>query len=311
MQKKIKYNETTLNEMKRIIKAFNQRRAYQIKKNPETADLQPPKMSLKEVKKQIATKSDLEQWKKDTQNYNAQTAKVKTNKQGVKATVYEIEKVKKQIARKNREAVKKQKENQRVFVKGKEIKTAKRVLTEKEKKPYKADFKKASSQKAWDKTVKSINTYLGQKEASHAQVYFDNLLSGLEKSISSYDEYKLLYEVLGVEIIDQLLDLGFDAVDLDYIYDPAIDESTKEEKIFEELTTQIKEHGKVKNFVEKLKEFYNVEQNQELKLLWSVLGNDKIFDLYINGYAVNYPVELYEQINKLNLKDKLQKKSKK
>lgn len=303
--KKIKYKETDLQEMRKIIKAFNQRRAYQIKKHPETTEIQPPAMKIKEVKESIYTKQDFDQWKKDTKMYNAKTAKVVQNKQGVKSTVYNIEKAKNQIARKNEKAIKEQAKKQKVFVKGKEIKNAKKVITEKEKKLFKIDFEKTTCQKAWEKTVESLNVYLGEKDKRHAELYFNSLLEGLKKNSYNYEEFKLLYDALGVEIIDALLDLGFDSVDLDFIYDIDIDDSDKDDKIFEELTEQIKERNKVDTFVNLLSEFYNVQNDPTLKKLWDVLGNENIFNLYREKYLVNYPKELYQQIDKLGLQEKL------
>lgn len=308
--KKIKYKETDLQEMRRIIKAFNQRRSYQIKKHPETANIQPPKMKIKQVKESIYSKQDFEQWKQDTKMYNAKTAKVVKNKQGVQSTIYNIEKAKNQIERKNKKAKEEQAKKQKVFVNGKEIKNAKKVITEKEKKPFKIDFEKATTQKAWNKTVESLNVYLGEKDKRHAELYFNNLLEGLKKNSYNYEEFKLLYDALGVEIIDALLDLGFDAVDLDFIYDVDIDDSDKDDKIFEELTEQIKERNKVDIFVNLLSEYYNVQNDPTLKKLWDVLGNENIFNLYREKYLVNYPKELYEQIDKLGLQDKLKEAEK-
>lgn len=303
--KRIKYKETDLQEMRRIIKAFNQRRSYQIKKHPETANIQPPKMTIKQVKESIYSKQDFDQWKKDTKMYTAKTAKVIKNKQGVQSTIYNIEKAKKQIERKNKKAKEEQAKKQKVFVNGKEIKNAKKVITEKEKNPFKIDFEKATTQKAWDKTVESLNIYLGEKDKRHAELYFNNLLEGLKKNSYNYEEFKLLYDALGVEIIDALLDLGFDAVDLDFIYDVDIDDSDKDDKIFEELTEQIKERNKVDIFVNLLSEYYNIQNDPTLKKLWDVLGNENIFNLYREKYLVNYPKELYEQIDKLGLQNKL------
>lgn len=305
-QNKIKYRESDLNEMRRMVKNFNQRRAYNIKHHPETADLQPPKMSMKEVKKSIYSRDDFNKWKKQTKSYTAETAKVKTNKYGVQATQYEIDIVKKRVQARNRRKADEQRKKD-VYINGKKLKTAERVTSEQDKTPTKQGFKTAKSQKAWEEFKKAFKKMEGKRQQDEIQAYYHQLKAAFEKNVGN-DEVWLLYETLGSEKIYQLYLDGLNSVDMDFVYDENIEASDKESEAQEELLKQIEITGKQRELIKKLRKYFNVDSNEELKRAWDEIGEENVFELYKNGFQINNPEEMLKQVNRFKDKKKSRKR---
>ena len=306
-QNKIKYRESDLNEMRRLIRNFNRRRAYQIKKHPETADLQPPKMSVKDVKKSIYSRADFNKWKKYTEKYSVETAKVKENKYGVKSTIYDIKITQSQVKARNARLKKEKESKKGVYVNGKKVTNAAKVTNEKEKEGTKQNFNTMKSQKAWKEFKKAFRKLEGKREQQERSAYYNHLKEAFEKNIDN-SELWLLYETLGTEKIYDLYLNGLDSVDIDFIYDSAIEDETKESTIFEELTEQIKINGKTDDLIEKLRKYYEVDNNEELKEVWNKLTNSQIFELYKEGFQINNPEEMLKQVNRFKDTGKARKK---
>lgn len=306
-QNKIKYRESDLNEMRRLVHNFNQRRAYQIKKHPETANLQPPKMSVRKVKQSIYSRDDFNKWKKYTNQYNSKSAKVVTNKYGVKSTKYEIEVTKQQVRARNRRKKEESESKKTVYVNGKKVKTAAKASTEQEAKPIKQDFNKMTTQKAWNEFKKAFKKLEGKREQQEKAAYYAHLKQAFDTNIGN-DELCQLYETLGSEKIYELYLNGLDSVDIDFIYDSAIEDETKETVIFEELTEQIKISGKIPDLIKRLRKYYEVDKNPELKGAWNQLTDEQIFDLYQQGFQINNPDEMLQQVNRFRDKKKRNRK---
>lgn len=306
-QNKIKYRESDLNEMRRLVRNFNQRRAYQIKKHPETANLQPPKMSVKKVKQSVYSRDDYNKWKKYTNQYNSESAKVVTNKYGVKSTKYEIEVTKQQVRARNRRKKEESESKKTVYVNGKKVKTAAKATTEQEAKPIKQDFNKMTTQKAWNEFKKAFKKLEGKREQQEKAAYYAHLKQAFDTNIAN-DELWQLYEALGTEKIYELYLNGLDSVDIDFIYDSAIEDETKETVIFEELTEQIKINGKIPNLIKRLRKYYEVDKNPELKEAWNQLTDEQIFELYQQGFQINNPDEMLQQVNRFRDKKKRNRK---
>lgn len=306
-QNKIKYRESDLNEMRRLVRNFNQRRAYQIKKHPETANLQPPKMSVKKVKQSIYSRDDYNKWKKYTNQYNSESAKVVANKYGVKSTKYEIEVTKAQVRARNRRKKEESESKKSVYVKGKKVKTAAKATSEQEAKPIKQDFNKIKTQKAWNEFKKAFKKLEGKREQQEKAAYYAHLKQAFDTNIGN-DELWQLYETLGTEKIYELYLNGLDSVDIDFIYDSAIEDETKETVIFEELTEQIKINGKIPELIKRLRKYYEVDKNPELKEAWNQLTDEQIFELYQQGFQINNPDEMLQQVNRFRDKKKRNRK---
>lgn len=310
-QSKIRYKKSDLEEMRRIVRNFNRRRAYQIKHHPETAHLQPEKMTVEKVKENIATRDDFNRWKKSAKGYTAETAKVKSNKYGVQATIYEVKETEKAVRRVNAKRAAAEKKRRQVYINGKKVNTAEKVSTGNEYKKTKRNFDKAKTSKEWDEFQKSFRRKATDKASEQAKaLYWENLKDAFDKRIGN-DELWLMYETLGINIIVDLYENGLQCVDLDFIYDTAIDSEEKENTIWEELPEQIKIHGLVSVHVKKLREYFNVDSNADLKQAWDSLTEEQIFELYKDGFQVNNPDEMLKQVNRFKDEKKKQQRKKK
>lgn len=298
-QVKTKYSETDLKRMRREIKNFNARRAYQIKKHPETAEFQPEKLTLKNVLKTVSGKSDLKQWEKSVKAYTSKTAETKTNKYGVSATKWQIAETRKAVAKENRRLKKEAEREKAVFVNGKKIETAAKAASKFDKSPIKRGFKEAKTAKEWKEFQKAFR-FIGSKKKSEAEK--DNLWYKIKTTFEKQgfnDELWLLYETLGAAELWKLYENGFDCVDIEFLYDENIDPETKENKIFDELTTKIQEHGKIETALKKLKKYFNIKDNGEAGKLWKKIPPADLWELYTNGGQINNPDELYRLIDRI------------
>lgn len=310
-QSKIRYKKSDLEEMRRIVRNFNRRRAYQIKQHPETAHLQPEKMTVEKVKENIATRDDFNRWKKSAKGYTAETAKVKSNKYGVQATIYEVKETEKAVRRVNAKRAAAEKKRRQVYINGKKVNTAEKVSTGNEYKKTKRNFDKAKTSKEWDEFQKSFRRKATDKAtAENRSAYYENLKDGFNKRIGN-DELWLMYETLGIDILIELYENGFTSVDLDFIYDTAIDDDEKENQIWDELPEQIQVNGMESEFIEKLRQFFMVDSNPDLKQAWDSLTEEQIFELYKDGFQVNNPDEMLKQVNRFKGEKKKQQKKKK
>lgn len=293
-RKKTKFTETDLNKMRREIRNFNARRAYQIKKHPETAELQPGKMTMKKALARVESKRDLTGFIKSMQGYTSETAQTVSNKYGVKATKYAVKESRKQVERENRKRARELKSGRDVYVNGKKIETAEKTASTYEKKPIQQDFYKIETAEAWKRFQREFK-FMGSdaQKKLEKKIYMDKLKAGFDKKIS--DDYLwYFYEALGQAKIWQLYEEGFDSVDLDYIYDIAIEEDEKHRKILEELGAQVIQHGKAQTIINKMGKYWKIDK--DLKKLWKKFTPEKLIQLWIDGTQINDYNDLLREV---------------
>ena len=292
------FSETDLNRMKREIKNFNARRAYQIKMHPETAEYQPEKLTLKKALKTISGKKDLKALENSLKRYTAESAQIKTNKYGVKSSKYVIDETRRNIAKENKRRANNQDKD--VFVNGRKIETAAKTASKFDKKPIKRGFTEAKTSKEWKEFTKAFK-FIGAKkqEEKEKSAYFHHLKQAFEK-MGCNDEYWVFFETLGYNTIWSLYKNGFDSVDMEFIYDVAIDSDEKDNKIFDELTAQILNRNLYGKALEKLKEYYGIKDNDETGKLWRKIPPVELWAFYMEGGQINNPEELLYLIDRIS-----------
>lgn len=147
MQKshKIRWRDSDVEQLARKVKNYNAKLSRELKKNPEAAQFLPEKISLKEIKKTIATRKDLNrQLEKLSDFMKRNSTQLVTNAQGETATIFEIEQTKKNIQRVNaqRRAEQKRVDNMPVRIDGQEV-NVRRMAQRIKNKPIKFDFDKS------------------------------------------------------------------------------------------------------------------------------------------------------------------------
>lgn len=89
-QTAIKWRESDIRELKRVIKNFNSKRARLIKKNPENAILYPEKQSYQDLYNRISTRADFNNIVNRLKRFSVKgSEKIVTTKSGAKITKYE------------------------------------------------------------------------------------------------------------------------------------------------------------------------------------------------------------------------------
>ena len=143
---KIRWREDDKKELARLAKNFNAKIEYQLKKNPELKDILPKKVKVKDLKKDIASRKDLNRTLEKLSSFSKRgMEKVVTNEKGERATLFEIEQTKKNVRRLNaqRRAEQKRIDEMPVYIDGKKATTVRRMVQEQKAKPIQFDFNKS------------------------------------------------------------------------------------------------------------------------------------------------------------------------
>lgn len=224
---KIRWREDDKKELARLAKNFNAKIEYQLKKNPELKDVLPEKVKVKDLKKDIASRKDLNRTLEKLSSFSQRgMEKVVTNEKGERATLFEIEQTKKNVRRLNaqRRAEQKRIDEMPVYIDGKKATTVRRMVQEQKAKPIQFDFNKS------DKGgFKKFADYVEKKISdSRYEIEGKAYLATLKETFYAvYDtdtanELSTLCDKVGGEKLLQLYYEGFEEVTPDFHYDKNI-----------------------------------------------------------------------------------------
>lgn len=277
----IKYRPKDLALLRREIKNFNARLARQLAAHPERTDILPKKMTMKEAKKQIATRADFNFLIKTLKGFTPKTAEVVTNSHGVKSTKFSVWLNRRQLARVN--AKRRVRTKIGKFVGGKQVQTPQEAAENLRNKPVKKRFEDVRTQSEWESFSEYYDSIAADTtEFQEADAYLDELKYALTRRGVYTDELWNFYKVLGAEKILQLYYSDCDSCNYEYVYNDVITAESKKNSVKVELGPAIQEEGKQREFLENLLAIYPEYDSKEIRGLWEQIGYNNIFQYYLD-----------------------------
>lgn len=240
---KIRWRENDKKELARLAKNFNAKIDYQIKKNPELKNVLPEKVKVRDLKKDIVSRKDLNRTLDKLATFSQRgMEKIITNEKGEKATLFEIEQTKKNVRRLNaqRRAEQKKIDERPVYIDGKKVVNVQRMVQQQKAKPIEFNFDK--SEKG---SFKKFAEYVENKISdSHYTIEESAYLQTLSETFyANYDveTAKRLTELAAKVGGEKLLALyyeGFEEISPNFHYDKNVNEKERikrTEKILESM----------------------------------------------------------------------------
>lgn len=240
---KIRWRESDKKELARLAKNFNAKIDYHLKKSPELKEVLPQKVKVRDLKKNIVTRKDLNRTLDKLATFLQRgMEKVITNEKGEKATLFEIEQTKKNVRRLNaqRRAEQKKIDERPVYIDGKKAVNVQRMVQEQKYKPIDFDFDK-SEKGSFKKFAEYVENKISDSHyAIEASAYLQTLA---ETFYANYDDEiaKRLTELAAKVGGEKLLNLyyeGFEEISPDFHYDKNVNEKERikrTEKILESM----------------------------------------------------------------------------
>lgn len=244
-QHKIKWREIDEAKARKAIKNFNAKIDYQKRVHPELSETLPEKMSMKDFKKNVATRADFNRKMKSVQNFSKRgVEKAVTNIAGEKTSVWRLQETKKNVARINRQRKKEyeQLNNSPVYIDGKKVENVARMAEIQTKKSIKFDFDK-SKKGEFEQFAKWAEKEMTDSKQAEAPIWFLNNLAEVAYGNFSAENAKKLMELyykVGGERLLQLYHSGHEEISPDWQYNEPIEEQEMVERIVELLTPYAK-----------------------------------------------------------------------
>lgn len=229
---KIRWREDDKKELARLAKNFNAKIEYQLKKNPELKDVLPEKVKVKDLKKDIVSRKDLNRTLDKLATFSQKgMEKVVTNEKGERATLFEIEQTKKNVRRLNaqRRAEQKKIDEMPVYIDGKKATTVRRMVHEQKAKPIQFDFNK-SEKGGFKKFAEYVEKKISDSRYEiEAKAYLATLKETFYSVYDTANAQKLseLCDKVGGEKLLALYYEGFEEVTPNFHYDRNIPEKEK------------------------------------------------------------------------------------
>lgn len=246
MQKgnKIRWRENDEKELKRLIKNFNTKISYVKKKHPELASSMPGKLSFKELKNKISTRSELKRTENSLKRFSRKGAEKQiVSSRGAKSTVWEVNefKIKQRIENARRTRERKKIESQEVKSRGKGVGVTRSEMgsiKENSLKPSKKNFNNLS-QKEWELAKRNIDNMLNENYRNDKKMQMkENYIKGLENAGYS-DELIQLIKKVDIDVFINTVETDQEAT-FDFIYDP-IELQVKSDSLYEVWSNVIDE----------------------------------------------------------------------
>lgn len=221
---KIRWRESDVTNLKRTIKNFNAKIAYQEKKHPELKQFLPERINTKEAMKSIETRADYNRLVNSVQRFQKRGAeKPVTSSRGAKATQWEVDefKHKQRVENARRTRERKKIEQQEVKSRGKStgVKRAEMgSIKENSLKPSKKNFNNLS-QKEWELAKRNIDNmlnanYRDEKKLKMKENYIKGLITaGYPDSVIDLVRNIDIDKFVETVVTDQ-------EATFDFIYDP-------------------------------------------------------------------------------------------
>ncbi len=237
---KIRWRESDLQELRRIVKNYNAKLKYVTEKlqksgNDEQINALPPKLSVKSLRKSITTRDEFNRTLKEISSFSKRGMEtIVTNAQGEQATLYEIKKTEANTRRLNKKRAKEQQkiDERPVIIDGQPRQDVTRMAKQQTLKPVTLTFEKMKPGEFRKFSVYVDRQISGNSDAIKAKAYFENLIQSWYNNLSAENAKKLETKArqLGVDKILKLYYQGFEQVAVSFSYDPT-DEADKVESI--------------------------------------------------------------------------------
>ena len=210
-QPKISWRSSQQQKLSRSVASYNAKITRALKAHPELIEYLPSKITVKEMKEKIATRSDLTRETKSLARLHQSNLIPKINDQGVKSTEYELKELKYKVNRINRI---RQKELNEMGVSSE--KGTMGNIHSQNLMPKKFNFEKATKSN-WEKLVESIEKQAsGSYQYNRAENYKKNYLKAINDYLGAdgAELYDLIKDMPAEHIFknfggDPVLNIGF------------------------------------------------------------------------------------------------------
>lgn len=223
-QHNIRWRKNDNAELRRVVKNFNAKITRQLKKNPELEKALPDKVSVKELKKDIATRKDLNFYLNKMKRFSEKGAEeiVKSDK-GAISTKWAVQEFEREQKAENRRRKKREKElgEKEVTVSNKPTGAKRKEMgkiKENEVKEHKGKFKN-KSQEEWEKASKLMEKRMTD---AYSQDKKKQMLENYVKGLISEGYSDKLLKMLDKVPIEKFLELNDtdENASFGFIYDP-------------------------------------------------------------------------------------------
>lgn len=293
-----KMRKNTEARLRKEIRNFNQRRDRFIKSHPDLAAIQPPRIKPGKALKELGSTADVKAFEKMLKSYTAKTARpADTGEGGVNVTKWELAKVRWDVKRINAKKAAQKAKERKVYINGQEVINAKKMGKKLEDdKPVKINVKTSKDQ--WKKLVDYFDLvakdyYTNIKVPSE---YFAKLQSSYFSQGPGDPIIWALYETIPKERLLDMYYEDYDSSQPDWVYDKNIDNNDKIIVIKDELGAEIKNAGLVDQALDNMAKASGYD-SPELRELWDQIGQDEIFDQFLddeNIFDIDYLYELID-----------------
>lgn len=230
---KIRWRNKDQRDLARVVKNFNAKIDYQIKRNPYISDLLPEKVRMRDIKKNILTRKDLEFELSRLRAFSKRNAlDIVDVKGGARITKWEYQQAKRMLRRINNRKEKARKEANVSTEKGTMGSIAKNNLNDKQ-------FLGNKGQKSWNKFYESlVKQYPDSYWFASDEAYKENYIKALKEILGAgnseyYDKIKQIVSKLPAsELVQAQYDIPL--LTINFMY-PDSDEIDLDEEIAEPM----------------------------------------------------------------------------
>lgn len=287
---KIRWRKSDTKELARLAKNFNAKIDYQLKKNPALNGILPDKVKVKDLKKNIASRNDLNRTMKKLSNFSKRGAEqVIENVNGEKTTLYQLKETQKETRRLNRIREKEynKAKDRPVYIDGKLAVDVKRATQKDKYRPINSNFDRFKKGEFKDH-MKYVEKKISDKRFEHnAKAYSETMKAIYKTQYSDTTATRLgeLVDRIGQDKFLQMYYNGFEENDPDFQYDPNVKNTEKLERTSRTI----------------FRELYDRQTAKRLDIIGQEIGIDVLIDNF------NKDIEKIVTNKKLKTKDMITK----
>ena len=293
-QYSIKWRKTDIEKARRAVKNFNAKIDYWAKKNPESAEYLPSKISFKALKNEIKTREDFNKRLKELAKFSEKGAQKIVSIPGAegeefKLTAWELKAAQRRFKKVN-EMRKKEAEMVEAGVKkrnGAQYQTAKTKAAKQRGMPE--EFKKPKDRTEWENFLKRLRQSRWRSETGMLNVYKDRVELAITTPNAGYTpemqrELLELFRKITYQKAMMMYYGGEEALDPYWIYyDP-----TPVEKKFRTIKKVIlQELGSVDFIIDAVRKS-NLSEGQKQRIITAIQANaQSVLDDYLNNMEIS------------------------
>ena len=291
-QYSIKWRKTDLEKARRAVKNFNAKIDYWAKKNPESAEYLPSKLTVKALKKEIKTREDFNKRMKELERFQKKGAQKIVSIPGAegeefKLTAWELKTAQRRFKKVN-EMRKKEAEMVEAGVKrrnGAQYQTAKTKAAKQRGMPE--EFKKPKDRTDWENFVKRLRQSRWRSETGMLNVYKERISYAIRYGGYTPKMQKELFELFNKLSYQKCMELyynGEEALDPYWIY---YDPTPVDQKYRTIKKVILKELGSVDFIIEAVRKS-NLSEGQKQRIITAIQANaQSVLDDYLNNIEIS------------------------